>query len=322
MIITTCHLGIDMGGSDIKAVLLDSYFIPLKKYCWTEKSNVFTRDMKPSDWINIISKGIEDVKIDVANIKNGNLETIGISTPGIPNKSYSAINHLPARLQGLEKLIWSEHLPFEGQIPVINDAKAALLGELQNSSFSSCRNILMFTFGTGVGGAAIVDGHLLEGHFGRFGHFGHSSIDYEGALSIVGTPGALDTHIGNCFISERTYGLYNNPKSLLESHRKGDLVATEFWLKMVKAAAVGICSLINILDPEKVIIGGGIAKAGDDLFIPLKQYMDIFEWRIDGTGVELIPATQEDFAGAIGAAVFAYKRKQDISGNSFYTKNN
>lgn len=297
-----CLLGIDLGGTRIKAVLMDQNNRILESYLWSA-NNIATSKIGADEWIKIINNGISEITKD----REISIVSIGISTPGLTNKNHTAIAYMPGRMEELVDLNWSKVLNFKGPIPVINDAKAALMGEMNHQDFIKTKNVIMLTLGTGVGGAAIIDGKLLEGHIGRAGHFGHSTLDMEGDPSIAGMPGGMDIHIGNCHIQKRTKGLYENPKDLRDGFISENPEATKYWLKMVKSLAVGICSLINILDPEVVIIGGGIADAGESLFIPLEEYMEKYEWRPQGKKVKILKAKQGNFAGAIGAAIFGYE---------------
>jgi len=97
----------------------------------------------------------------------------------------------------------------------------------------------------------------------------------------------------------------------LNAFNRGDDFAKEVWLKSVRLLAIGLASITNILSPEVIVLGGGIAEAGDLLFEPLKEYMGQFEWRTGGNRVEIVKAGYSDFAGAVGAANFAMSKTLD-----------
>jgi glucokinase len=161
----------------------------------------------------------------------------------------------------------------------------------------------MLTLGTGVGGAAMVDGHLLSGHLGRAGHLGHVTVDHNSVeASIFGMPGALETAIGNYNLSQRSGGQFTDSHSLVEAVANGDANACVVWERCVHALACAIGSFINAFDPEIVVLGGGIANAGDALWTPLKRTMDAVEWRPTGTAVQIVPAQLGGWAGTYGAA--------------------
>lgn len=227
---------------------------------------------------------------------------LGLSAPGLAARDGRSIAYLPNRLPGLEGLDWTSFLHSPTPVPVLNDAHAALLGENWLGAARGLRNVILLTLGTGVGGAAIVDGHLLRGHTGKAGHLGHTSLDPNGAPDICNTPGSLETLMGNYNIAERTGGRFATTHELIMAHEAGDPFATTLWMRSVKALAAGIASFTNILDPEAVIIGGGIARSGATLFRPLSELVSHFEWKVSGHEVKLLPAQLGDLAGAYGAA--------------------
>jgi glucokinase len=109
-------------------------------------------------------------------------------------------------------------------------------------------------------------------------------------------------------VSRRSGGRFTSTRNLVEAHLAGDTTATDIWLASVRSLARAIASFINILDPEVVIISGGIARAGDALFGPLDKMVEEFEWRPAGHCVRILPARLGEWAGAYGAAFHAMKQ--------------
>jgi glucokinase len=209
---------------------------------------------------------------------------------------------MQGRLGEVQGLNWTEFLGRSTRVPVVNDAQAALLGEVWQGAARGSRNVMLLTLGTGVGGALMVDGRLLRGAVGRAGHLGHVSLEPDGPGDIVNTPGSLEDMIGNCTVERRTGGRFKSTHDLIAAHLAGDADASRVWLRSVHALAVAVASLINVADPEVVIIGGGIARAGPALFDPLNAGLDRFEWRPHGRRARVVPAALGEYAGAIGAA--------------------
>jgi glucokinase len=168
--------------------------------------------------------------------------------------------------------------------------------------------VVLLTLGTGVGGGALVDGRLLAGHVGRAGHLGHVTVDADGAPDIVGTPGSLEDAIGECTLAERSGGRFRTTEALVRAAGEGDRDAAAVWLRSVRRLACAIASLVNVLDPEVVLLGGGIARAGPALFDPLARFLDALEWRPLGTATPVVPAALGELAGAFGAARHAILR--------------
>jgi glucokinase len=103
----------------------------------------------------------------------------------------------------------------------------------------------------------------------------------------------------------RSGGRFASTRQLVDAHLAGDSQATDIWLRSVYHLAVGITSIINAFDPEVLILGGGIARAGSALFAPLSCFMEQIEWRPLGQRVCILPATLGDHAGALGAVYHA-----------------
>jgi glucokinase len=284
-------IGVDLGGTNVKLAAV------------TGAGEVLRRAQVPTDdrtgaWGERIRDGILAAEAALG----GPAERVGVSAPGLAARDGRRIAWMQGRLDAIQGLDWTEFLALRRAVPVLNDAHAALLGEAWLGAAAGCPNVMLLTLGTGVGGAAIVDGRLLRGHLGRAGHLGHLCLDPDGPPDIVGTPGSLEAAIGSCSLAARSGGRFTSTRALVEAHLAGDGEAGRVWLRSVYLLACGIVSLSNALDPEVVVLGGGISRAGPALFDPLQEYLDRLEWRPVGTGVRLRAAELGEFAGAIGAA--------------------
>jgi glucokinase len=286
-------IGIDLGGTRIKAVAIDGPGNILHQHYHP------TRDGDNEVWKNAVAAAVEEIRE-----KTGSPDAlVGISAPGLPNTKNSAIAYMPGRLQGLENFDWTGFLGV--RTFVLNDAVSAMMAEARFGAAKDRKNVAMLTLGTGVGGALLIEGKPYQGAFNKAGHLGHMVIDSDGERDITGIPGSLEDAIGNCTIEKRSFGKFSSTKQLLEALRKGDPFAAETWLTSVRKLAIGLASLTNILSPEMIVLGGGITEAGEDLFVPLEKYMEIFEWRAGGNKTEIVKARYGDLAGAVGAACFA-----------------
>src|SRR4029077_14919544 len=145
----------------------------------------------------------------------------------------SALPDLPILMLGIEGLIWQRFLGRPQAVPALNDGQAALLGERWLGAAAGRQNVIMLALGTGVGGAAIVDGRLLRGARGRAGHFGHISIAETGSLDIVGTPGSLEDAVGNQTVNQRSEGVFFDTKELLAACRRRETNALRVWDRML-----------------------------------------------------------------------------------------
>jgi glucokinase len=290
---TRRFLGIDIGGTRIKSIVV------------SEEGDEIARDIRDTesdtaDW----PSRVRDTVV-AALAEHGPIAGAGLAAPGLAAADERSISWMKGRLNSLEGLDWPSLLAIDCPVSVLNDAHAALLGEVARGAAQGCDNVVMLTLGTGVGGAILCDGRLLRGRLGRAGHLGHISLDPDGTRDIVNTPGSLEDAIGECTLKERSHGRYSSSAKLVEHYLDGDAEAGSVWLHSVKALAAGIASIVNAVDPERVVIGGGIAEAGGALFDPLNEYMDEFEWRPDGQRAAIVKAELGELAGAFGAAYHA-----------------
>ncbi|HUR46496.1 MAG TPA: ROK family protein [Candidatus Saccharimonadales bacterium] len=292
-------IGFDLGGSSIKAISITEAGTTISK------SNVSFDPHIPMDWARTMRSMLVSISTEASAEFPGCAPRLGVSAPGLAARDGKSIAFMPGRLQGLEGLVWGDYLQSTHTVPVLNDAHAALLGEAWCGAAQGFKDVFLLTLGTGVGGAALVDGRLLRGHIGRGGHLGHTCLEPEAPPDITGMPGALEDAIGNCTIRQRSNGAFPTTHALVDAYKAGDALAARVWLKSVKALACGIGSFINVLDPEAVIVGGGIARSGSALFEPLQDFLDQVEWRPGGSRVKILPAKLGEFAGAYGAAANA-----------------
>jgi glucokinase len=296
---TPYAIGIDVGGTNIKtvAVTVDGKTIHQSQQPTSENED---------SWAERIRSAIASIEADQGRVAG----YVGLAAPGLAAPDGRSIAWMQGRMESLQGLDWTQFLASPRIIPVLNDAQAALLGETWRGAAAGCRNVVLLTLGTGVGGAAIVDGRLLRGHIGRAGHLGHISLDPDGSPDITGTPGSLEDAIGDCTVRARSGGRFPTTAQLVQAYKEGDAAAAEVWLRSVKALAAGVVSLVNVLDPEVVILGGGIVKAGEALFTPLRKWVDEFEWRPTGSAVRVVTAKLGEMAGAWGAAANALNVNQ------------
>lgn len=287
-------IGLDVGGTRVKGVVVEDEGTVLDQVVRPSLDNGLER------WPEVAQALVQEL-IE----QYGEELSVGVCAAGLANGDESCIWNLPNRMPGIEGLNWQQFLSRPRAVPVLNDGQAALLGERWLGAAAGRQNVIMLTLGTGVGGAAIVDGRLLRGARGRAGHFGHVSIRDTRSLDIVGTPGSLEDAVGNQTLHQRSAGLFSDTGELLAACRRQESNALQVWDRMLSDLARGLVSLINVLDPDLVLLGGGISIAGDELIQGLRQRLDRWEWRPGGSGVELAFAKLGEWAGGFGAAARA-----------------
>lgn len=289
-------IGIDLGGTNIKAALLER--------ATGRRLAGFSRPTLDGEFVSGTPRFAITVREIVAELESAagqaNLP-VGLSAPGLANPAGHCMDWMPGRMHGLEKLDWPAFL--NRRVNVLNDAQAALLGEIWLGAAKGCDDVFMITLGTGVGGAVFSGGRLLKGAIGRAGHLGHLTTDLNAPRDLYGTPGSLEVAIGNKTLHQRGGGSYASTLALLSACAAGDPEAERIWRESVRHLAAAVAGLVNVLDPELVILGGGIATgAGERLLGPMDEFLNLYEWRPGGHRARLTLAALGDEAGALGAA--------------------
>lgn len=286
-------IGVDLGGTRIKAVLLD-----------VGKGVVVNRltcDSLGSEFEGWKIK-IKEMVVDLQTGLDSPIMGIGLAAPGIAASNRQSIALMPGRLSGLEGFQWSSYL--DRSVTVINDAQSALLAEVYYGQLKGVTDGFLLTLGTGVGGALWLNNQLYGGKHHFAGHLGHLSIDANSVdRGITSMPGSLEAAIGNESVVKRSCHRYQNTKELVVAYEKQEPLASYVWLNSVRQLAIGLASLINVFAPEKIVLSGGIANAGESLFQPLNAFMNCYEWCPMGENVPIVKAEFEEWSGAIGAAV-------------------
>jgi glucokinase len=291
-------IGIDLGGTNIKAVAVN------------HRGEVLDRESRPSREISTNVEywvqTIRELIIGLEESQGSATDNVGLAAPGVMATDGRSVAWCPGKLAGIEGIDWTIVLGRKHSVPLLNDAHAALLGEHWVGAAVQFRNAILLTLGTGVGGAILAEGQLLRGAHGRAGILGYMSLDPFGARSSFNVPSPLEDWVGNQTVAHRTAGRFHSTKELVHAVRKNDPIARAAWHKSMRVLAVAIASYGMILDIEAVIIGGGIAQAGVDLFEPLALELDQVEWRPGEQKMAILPASLGTWAGAIGAARNAF----------------
>lgn len=283
-------IGIDIGGTQTKLIRVspDGRMLDRHETDTGDEANAWRPATR--QWVAAVEQ------------QHGPAQAIGVCGPGIARPDGSGISWMVGRMEGLVDFDFTRHLGRTRPVPVLNDALAALLGEVWLGAGRGLSDVIMLTLGTGVGGAIFSQGRLLKGHSGRAGHLGHTTVNADGPADVCGMPGSIEYYIGNYSLAERSGGRFTDTAALVQAHLAGDGQASRIWLDSVRRLAVALAGMINVLDPTMVILGGGVAQSGPALFDPLAAAINGIEWRPQGVGVPIVPAALGSWAGAIGAA--------------------
>lgn len=230
---------------------------------------------------------------------------IGVGMPG-PADATGRIARVAINLSGWRDVPLADWLEQKTGRPTIvaNDANCAGLGECWLGAGRWYRNVILLTLGTGVGGAVILDDKLFVGHHGTAGELGLITFNPDGPNCNSGNRGSLEQYVSVQAIRRRTG---QEPEVMGSRAVAGDPQALEFWQHYGRDLGAGLASLIYVLTPEAIIIGGGVS-ASADFFFPAMQ-LEI-EGRVlpsSRAGLQLLRAELGNQAGVVGAAKLAWQ---------------
>ncbi len=314
-------LAVDLGGTKIIAAIISN-----KGQIIAREYSLTLADAGPESVINRILSAIDHI-LSLRNIGSSQLDSISIAAAG-------AIDY------GSGLITLSPNLPGWCDIPLrdivkekynvntllLNDASAAALGEHHLGVGKGVDNLILLTVGTGIGGGIIINGRLYSGLCGSAGEIGHMTIDVNGSKCNCGNTGCLETLAsGTAMAKEAIMRISQGEKSSLTeivagkienitaekievAARSGDSLALEVILKAATYLGVGMVNLVNIFNPEMIIVGGGMAKMGDLLLNPARQVVRERAFSLSAQAVCIVPAQLGDDAGVLGAAIFALQQ--------------
>ncbi|WP_347549614.1 ROK family glucokinase [Pseudalkalibacillus hwajinpoensis] len=307
-------IGVDLGGTTIKLAFLDYYGEILNKW------EIPTDKSEEGRHITVhIARAIDD-KMAEMDITKDKFAGIGMGAPGFIEMEtgfiYQAVNI------GWLNFPLKDKLEIETGLPVIidNDANIAALGEMWRGAGDGARDLLCVTLGTGVGGGIITNGTIIHGTNGMAGEIGHiTSIPEGGAPCNCGKSGCLETVASatgivrialNSIESHKDSLLYARYKEhneltardIFETAQSKDKYAVEVVQNVTFHLGLAVGNLANSINPSKIVIGGGVSKAGEALLTPLKEQFEKFALPRVKEGADFAIATLGNDAGVIGGA--------------------
>ncbi|MBO8176793.1 MAG: ROK family glucokinase [Bacillus sp. (in: Bacteria)] len=310
-------VGVDLGGTTTKIAFLNWYGEIVHK--WEIPTDVSD---KGKHIIVHIAKSIDTMLAQLGHSKEM-LLGIGLGAPGPVDVSRGIIF-------GAVNLGWENEYPLkdmlelETGLPVIaeNDANCAALGEMWKGAGDGAKELVCVTLGTGVGGGIISNGHIVHGVNGAAGEIGHITvIPQGGALCNCGKTGCLETVASATGLVRMTKELLakeDTPSSLrqksldkltakdvFDAAKVGDELAEKAVDQLAFYLGLALANLGNSLNPEYIVIGGGVSKAGNMLLEAINSYFDQFAFPTVRTSTKLALATLGNDAGVIGAAWLA-----------------
>lgn len=309
------RIGIDVGGTNVKIALVDSD----GKIGYS--NTIPTRaEMGYEYTINNMKQAIRDLMTET-KLSAKDIEGIGFGLPGQVDFK-SGIVRLITNIPGWVEIPLAKMIEDEFHIPtrIDNDVRCAALGELNFGAGKGCENLICITVGTGIGSGLIINGRLVRGASNAAGEIGHIKLQmHDGPICGCGDTGCLEAFASGPSIvamaeeyimggkstkyREMANGNDITPFIVAEAAKAGDAVAKRIFTRMGEYIGIGMASVVNLLNPERIIVGGGVADAGDILLTPLKETIKKRAMKIAGETVQVVPAQLGNTAGVIGASL-------------------
>ncbi len=297
-------IGIDLGGSRIKAAILDYSGSTLQQVVEPVASQV--------DYEAILVQ-LTSIVNELRKSDRHEIAGIGLGVAGLLDKACNTIMTSP-NIPALNGRCIAQDLENKTGLRVVmdNDANLMAIGEGRMGGARGFSHYIAITLGTGVGGAIISDGKLLKGFNGGGGEIGHILVNPDGPRCNCGSQGCLEAYVGQIGIKKYYSAKYPRfiglgLKELNQKAIEGDEEAREVFAHAGVILGAALAGLVNILNPECIVIGGGVAAADDFLFIPLRKEIERRAFKIYLDGLQIRKAELGNWAGVVGAGLIAQK---------------
>jgi glucokinase len=291
-------IGVDLGATFVKMGIVDS------------KGRVYFRRRiqtpKAAKKALIIDAIIYNIR-DIIKESGKKIRGAGIGVPG-PVDSKKGIVHYFPNIKGWKEVPLKAILEKKLGLRVVldNDVNAMTLGEFVFGAGKGSRNIACLTLGTGVGGGVIIDGKLYRGSSMCAGEIGHMPINEIGPSCNCGGIACLERYIGNKYILERAKKIFGSSVTLekvSELAGRGNKKALALWTDVAKKLGVALAQVVNLLNPDKIVIGGGVSKAGSFILNPLRKEVKKRAMKDQAKHVKIVLAKLGNDAGIIGSSL-------------------
>ncbi len=314
-------LAVDLGGTKIIAALISS------------KGEMVDRDYS----LTLAGEGLGSVigrifsAVDRlcrrSNMSLSQLSAISIAAAGVIDMKKGIITKSP-NLPGWIDIPLRDRIEDKYKVStfLINDANAAALGEHRFGAGKGANNLVLLTLGTGIGGGIIINGDLYFGSSGGAGEIGHMAIDVNGPRCNCGHIGCLEMLAsGKAVAREAIRRISGGEKSCLAemvegrienitarevslAAQEGDSLALKVIAKAAEYLGAAMVNLVNIFNPEIIVVGGGMSNMGDLLLEPVRQIVKERAFKLSAQAVRIVPAQLGEDAGVFGAAIFAFQQ--------------
>lgn len=295
------NVGIDLGATRMKIGLIDS------------KGRVYSRrevDTPSRAGRSAIINSIVDntgIIIKASGLRKKDIKGVGIGVPG-PVDSERGIVHYFPNIKGWKNVPLKSILErrLRMKVSLDNDVNAMTIAEHVFGAGKNAKNLVCLTLGTGVGGGIIINGKIYRGSTMLAGEIGHIPINEKGPRCNCRGIACLERYIGNRYILERARKIFGRDITLERLSGlagKGNKKAKAIWQDVGQKLAIALTGVVNLLNPDMIIVGGGVSKAGDLVLSPLKKELKARPMRGPALRVKVVRAKLGNDAGMIGASL-------------------
>lgn len=311
------RIGIDVGGTNVKIALVDDN----GKIIYSNSVPTYAK-MGYEYTVNNIKQAIKDLMKET-NTTPSDIEGIGFDFPGQVDCKTGVVKLAP-NIPGWVNVPIAQMIEDEFHIPtrIDNDVRCAALGELKFGAGKGCENFICITVGTGIGSGIVINGKVVRGATNAAGELGHIKLQMNGGpICGCGDTGCLEAFASGPAIVAMAQEYIKGGKStkfremaaveggeitpymVAKAAEEGDPVAKRIFEIIGEYIGIGLTSVINLLNPERVIIGGGVAESGELLLGPIRKTIKERAMVVAGNAVEIVPAQLGNSAGVIGASM-------------------
>jgi glucokinase len=291
-------LGLDLGGTNIKWTVLDVD---------GDDVNVVAQGIEPTDadgGPEVVAARMASAATD-AIARHGPIEAIGAGVPGLFDRTHGTIElfpNLPGAWRGFplrDRIAAATGRP----VVLINDARAFVLAEGRLGAGRGCHAVVGLTLGTGIGGGVLIGGRLQLGRNGRAGEIGHQIVEPDGPECGCGNRGCIEP-LAQAATLARLAGRAT-AEEVYEGVAQGDQRCRTAVQTVARYIGIGLANVLVVLGPDRIVIGGGIADAGDLVLDPIRAATRERVTLVDPSDIDIVAAALGHEAGAIGAALAA-----------------
>ncbi|MCD6521330.1 ROK family protein [Candidatus Calescamantes bacterium] len=301
-------IGLDLGGTFIKVGVVN------------EEGKVLRRAQIPTCAEGGRNKVLSQMEKAIRGVWKEGIEGIGIGTPGLVDREGRVF--LAPNIPGWDNLPLRAYFEKKFSLPVVveNDVNTITWGEYLFGAGKGTRTMICITLGTGLGGGVVWEGKLLRGTKYSAVEIGHIPINFKGPRCKCGNIGCIERYVGSryiCAMAKRSIKrgrksliteLVNGdlekitPKIISDAYKRGDELAREIWVKVGEYLGVLFSGLVNLFNPERIVIGGGVSQAGEILFESVRKTIKERAFAVLTPGLEVVPAGLQQDSGIVSAA--------------------